>query len=120
MSECGKNFNVAIFSDIIYKIKVKLCMLVVLIELYTFIPLSVTLIVFHGRSMTHFPIWQKINCWLFHGHCSSQASQTLCYYNLAWGLPIHTRFDDLDLVSRSLVSQNNELQIVFFLDLCPP
>ena len=51
---------------------------------------------------------------LFHGHCSSKVFQTL-YQNLAWGLPIHTRFDDLDLVSRSQVCQNNKLQIVFLI-----
>ena len=31
--------------------------------------------------------------------------------NLAWGLPIHTRFDDLYLISRSQVCQNHKLQI---------
>ena len=34
----------------LYEINVKLCMMVVLIELYPFTPLSVTLIVFQGRS----------------------------------------------------------------------
>ena len=43
---CGKNFNVAIFSDTINMIHVKLCMMVVLIELYLFRALSVTLIVY--------------------------------------------------------------------------
>ena len=47
---CGKNFNFVIFSDTINMINVKLCMMVVLIELYPFIPLSVTLIVFQGHS----------------------------------------------------------------------
>ena len=61
---------------------VKLCMMVVLTELYLFIPLSVTLIVLH-------------------------------YYNFAWGLPIHTRFEDLDFVSRLQICQNHELQIGF-------
>ena len=39
-----KNFNTGIFSDTINVIKVKLCvmLLVLLIELYLFIPLSVT------------------------------------------------------------------------------
>ena len=46
MSICGKNFNVAIFSDAMNIIYVKLCMMVVLNELYTFIPFSVILIVF--------------------------------------------------------------------------
>ena len=27
--------------------------------------------------------------------------QTLRDYNLVWGLAIHTKFDDLDLISRS-------------------
>ena len=39
--------------------------------------------------------------------------QTLRDYNLAWGLAIHTRFDDLDLISRLQVDQNHKLQIVF-------
>ena len=46
----GKNFNVEIFLDIIHMINVRLCMMVILIELYPFIPLSVTLIVCPGHS----------------------------------------------------------------------
>ena len=30
--------------------------------------------------------------------CSSEVFQTLHYFNLARGLPIHTRFDDRDLI----------------------
>ena len=40
LSACGEKFNVAIFSDIIIMINVKLCMMVVLIELYPFVPLQ--------------------------------------------------------------------------------
>ena len=47
---CGKNFNVAIFSDSINMINVKLCIMVVLVELYPLIPLSVSLIVLQGHS----------------------------------------------------------------------
>ena len=47
---CGKNFNVVIFSDTINMTYVKLCMKVVLTELYLFMPLSVTLIVFQDHS----------------------------------------------------------------------
>ena len=39
--------------------------------------------------------------------------QTLHDYCLARGLPIHTRFDDLDLASRSQVCLNHKLPIVF-------
>ena len=46
----GKNFYIAIFSDTINLINVKLYMMVVLIELYPSIPLSVTLIIFQGHS----------------------------------------------------------------------
>ena len=46
----GKNFNVTIFSDTTSVVNVKLCTMVLLIELYPFIPLSVTLIVFEGHS----------------------------------------------------------------------
>ena len=45
-SLCGKNLNDAVFLDTINMINVKLCVMVVLIELYPFIPLTVTLIVF--------------------------------------------------------------------------
>ena len=59
LSICGKNFNVVnvvTFSDTISMINVKLCMAVVLTELYPFIPLSlslvsVTLIIFQGCSV---------------------------------------------------------------------
>ena len=46
----GKDFHVAIFSDTINLINANLCMMVLLAELYPFIPLSVTLIVFQGHS----------------------------------------------------------------------
>ena len=39
-----------IFSDDMNMINVTVCMMVILIELYPFIPLSVTLIVFQGHS----------------------------------------------------------------------
>ena len=52
LSVCSKKFNIAIFSDTIDMINVKLCMMVVLIDhLYPFIPLSVTLIVFQGHCI---------------------------------------------------------------------
>ena len=47
---CGKSVNVAIFSDAIKMDDFKICKVVVFIELYPFIPLSVTLIVFQGHS----------------------------------------------------------------------
>ena len=43
---CVKNFSVAIYSDTINMINVKLCMMVIFIELYLFILLAVTLIYF--------------------------------------------------------------------------
>ena len=49
LSACGKNFNVAIFSDTVNVINVKLCMLVELIELYQLIAFAVTLIVFQSH-----------------------------------------------------------------------
>ena len=49
-SVCGKKINIAIFLDTINMMNVKLCTMVVLIELYLFIPLLVTLIVFQGHS----------------------------------------------------------------------
>ena len=46
----AKKINVAIFLDTMNTIDVKLCMMVVLIELYPCISLSVTLIVFDGLT----------------------------------------------------------------------
>ena len=42
MSGLDENFNIWIFSDTINVINVKLCMMVLFIELYLFIPLSMT------------------------------------------------------------------------------
>ena len=50
MSVCGKNFNNAILSDTMDMINVKLCMMIVLIELCPFVSLSVTLPAFEGHS----------------------------------------------------------------------
>ena len=50
---CDKNFNVAIFLDTIYITNAKLCMIVLLIELYPFIPLSVTLIVIQSHRVSN-------------------------------------------------------------------
>ena len=50
MSIRSKHFNVAIFSDTINVINVKLGMELVLMELYPFTPLSVTLTVCQGHS----------------------------------------------------------------------
>ena len=43
---------------------------------------------------------------------------TLHDYNLAWGIPIHIRFDDIDLVSWLHVCQNHKLFFSFF-NSCP-
>ena len=45
--------------------------------------------------------------------------QTLHINDLGWGLVIHTRIDDLDLISRSQVCQTHKLQFFFFKDSCP-
>ena len=44
-----ENFNIRIFSDTINVVNIKLCIMVLLIELYLFIPLSVTLTIFQGH-----------------------------------------------------------------------
>ena len=53
LSVHGKNFNIAICLDTINMINVKLCMMVVLTELYLFIALSVTLIVFQVTAVSN-------------------------------------------------------------------
>ena len=50
VSVYGKHFNVEIFSDTMNMINDKLCMMVVLIELLPFMPLSDTLIAFQSHS----------------------------------------------------------------------
>ena len=39
----------------------------------------------------------------------------LKHYNLAWGLHCHSRFDDIDLVSRSYVSEIEIAKSVFWI-----
>ena len=53
-----ENFNIGIFSDTIDAINVKLCVMVLRIELYLFISLSVTLTLFQGHSSVKL----KISC----------------------------------------------------------
>ena len=50
MSGLVESFNIGIYSDTINVKNVKLCMMVLLVELYLFIPLSVTLTIFQGHS----------------------------------------------------------------------
>ena len=45
-----KNENIGIYSETINVINVKLCMVVLLIKHYLFIPLSVTFTIFQGHS----------------------------------------------------------------------
>ena len=53
MSGLVKNLNIGTLSDTINIINVKLFMMVLLIKLYLFIPLSVTLTVFQGHTMSN-------------------------------------------------------------------
>ena len=50
MSWIVENFNIRICSDTVNVIYVKLCMMVLLIELYVFIAFSVALSIFQGHS----------------------------------------------------------------------
>ena len=45
-----ENFQIGIFSDTINATNVKLCMILLLIDLCLFIPLSITLTIFEGHS----------------------------------------------------------------------
>ena len=49
IAQHGKNFNVSVFSDTMKVIYVTLCMIVLLVELYPFVPLSVTLSIYCQR-----------------------------------------------------------------------
>ena len=50
-----QNFNVVIFSDAINVVSFKLCMMILLTELYLFMPHSVILIIFQGlKSVNQF------------------------------------------------------------------
>ena len=49
-----KNFNVVIFSDTISAINVKLCVVVLVTELYPCMPLSATLMIFQSHSSVRF------------------------------------------------------------------
>ena len=50
LSGLVKNFNIGIFSDTINVINVKFCVMVLLIELYLFIPLSVSWTICQGHG----------------------------------------------------------------------
>ena len=50
VSGLAQNFDMGIYSHTVNVINVKLCMMVLLLELYLFIPLSVTLTIFQGHS----------------------------------------------------------------------
>ena len=50
--QCGKNLNATNFFDLINVTNVRLCMMILLIELYLFKPLSETLTILQGRSKT--------------------------------------------------------------------
>ena len=64
-----------------------------------------------------FDLTKTLYCCHFGGHCLREVFQILHDYNLHQGLAIHSRFDDLDVISKSQVYQNHKLQIV--LDSCP-
>ena len=48
----------------------------------------------------------------FWGLCLSKVFNFAWWFS--WGIQVHTRFDVLDLVSRSLVCEKHELQVAFF------
>ena len=127
-----------VFTDTINAINVKLCMLVLLTELYLFIPLSVTLTIFQGQHCSY-PVKLKLckivklvkvdnesttifhfcTCWR---EISSYKNLNIGFLvdtiwgrfsNFVWGLAIHVRFDDFDPISRSQICQNYKLQIAF-------
>ena len=50
MSGLVENFKTGIFSDTLIAVNVKLCKMVLLVELYLFTPLSVTLTILQGHS----------------------------------------------------------------------
>ena len=58
LSICGIHFDVGIFSDTTDVVNIKLCIMVVLIEVYPFIPLSVTLIVFQRHRASDSFNWK--------------------------------------------------------------
>ena len=51
----------------------------------------------------------KLQRWLLGGHRLMEAFQISRDFNLAQGLAIHTRFDDLDLISNLQICQNHKL-----------
>ena len=56
----------------------------------------------------------KIEHWLFlRHHHVREVFQTFQNYVFAWGLLMHTRFDHIDLISRSCVSETQTAKCVF-------
>ena len=68
------------------------------------------------ETIDMFPDLIKTERCLLLRHCSREVFQTLHDHKVVRGLANHSRFDDLDLTSKSQVCQNDKLQIV--LDSC--
>ena len=97
-----ENLHIGICSETINVVKVKHSMMVVLPLFFIFCTCSREIIV----------MFSDLTKTLILAHCLKEAFQTLHDYYLARGLPIYTRFDDLDLIPKLQVCQNHKLQIV--------
>lgn len=92
------------------KFYVKLCMIVLLMELYFHMPLSVTMTILQGHNSVRY-FWLKVFC--FYLQTRFKWIQTLHDCNFAWGLPVYSMFDAHNLVSRSYVSETWTANSVF-------
>ena len=77
------------------------------------IPLLFTLKKYSGEIIDVFSDLTKTLTLAFWQTLFKGGLSNLRDYNLVRGLAIHTRFDDLELILRSQVCQNNKLQVVF-------
>ena len=75
------------------------------------IPLLLAFLLVHGKWLLCFLIWQKTLSLAFSWALFKWVFSSFAYYNLELGLPIHTRYDDLDLFQcdRCVRKMNNEL-----------
>ena len=83
---------------VLFWFKLKLCTIVRYVKQVNNIPLFLAFEHIYGKKLMCFLIWQNLYYLLFYGHFSREVFQALHYYHLAWGLPMHTGFDELDLV----------------------
>ena len=113
-----KDCNIGIFSDTINVINVKVCMMILLTELFLLIPFLLTLALFQGKKKSNSCTWKSYlliwSSWNFVGLFSKSSRWWICHY-YCFHCCIYSG-DIIDMFSGSELQeiQEQELQVGFF------